>query len=265
MDAGEERSAPRPYAADVARAGEDLREYVLEMGADLYGVAAAEDFAGFPDKPQPGRLVKDPRSVVAFALACNRSTMASVLAPNLSGLTRKASESFTRKIQPLGAEGFFSGEEFGVMARELSLIAYRLVKRLERQGHAAFHPTVCKQNDRFRTAPFSHTLAAHLAGLGTMGYNCCLLTPEYGPRVVLTSVITDRLLPAGRPLERDVCLKEDCLRCVEACPAQALDGKGGKNRFLCASYGCCGTCVAVCPVGRGDAGGRAGEMQKEIP
>jgi len=254
MNAREETSSARRYAAEVVRDGEDLQAYVLGMGADLYGVAAAEDFAAFPDKPQPGKFVTEPRSVIVFALAYNRSTMASVLTPDLSGLSRKASELFTRKMQPLGAEGFFAGEEFGVLTRELSLIAYRLVKRLEREGHAGFHPTVCKQNERFRTAPFSHTLAAHLAGLGAMGYNCCLLTPEYGPRVVLTSVITDRLLPAGWPLERDVCLKENCLRCVKACPAHALDGKGWKNPFLCASYGCCGTCVAVCPVGRGAEG-----------
>jgi epoxyqueuosine reductase QueG len=250
MTTNRQEPPEREYAAEVLRAGEDLRRRVLEMGADLYGVAAAEDFAGFADKPQPERFVAGARSVAAFAMACNRSTMESVLTPELSGLSNKASESFARRIQPLGAEGFFAGDEFGVLARELSLIAYRLVRRLEKDGHAAFHPTVCKQNDRFRTAPFSHTIAAHLAGLGTMGHNCCILTPEYGPRVVFTSVITDRLLPAGRPLPQDVCLKDRCLRCVNACPARALDGRGWKNPFLCAFYGCCGTCVAICPVGK---------------
>ena len=34
------------------------------------------------------------------------------------------------------------------------------------------------------------------------------------------------------------------------CPSRALDGKGWKNVFRCASYGCCGTCLSVCPVGK---------------
>lgn len=137
-----------------------------------------------------------------------------------------------------------------MLARELALLAYRIQRRLEKEGYSAFHPTVCRQNERFRTAPFSHTAAMYLAGLGTMGYNCSILTPEYGPRVALTSVITNRELPAGRPMARELCGRGKCLRCVKACPSGALDGKGWKNPFLCASYGCCGTCIAICPVGQ---------------
>ncbi len=31
--------------------------------------------------------------------------------------------------------------------------------------------------------------------------------------------------------------------------SRSLDGKGWKNVHGCASYGCCGTCLSVCPVG----------------
>ena len=247
---GDLESVPaRSYAAEVIQAGDAYGEYAVELGADIYGVAAAEDFRIFPRKPQPGKFVDGARSVIVVGLAFTAGTMASVLRPEWSGLAKRASDSVTNRAQPQGAERFFMDEENGVLSREVGRIAYRLVRRLEREGYSAFDPTPGKQDPRFRTAPFYHTVAMYLAGLGTMGLNCCIVTPEFGPRLWVTSVITNRELPAGRPLSQDVCDKEECLRCVRACPSGALDGQGWKNPFLCASYGCCGTCVAICPKG----------------
>ena len=241
----------RSYKPDVLSAGVEYRQYALELGADVYGVAAAQDFSLFPTKPQPERFVQGAKSVIVIGLAYSRGTMASVLRPEMSGLTKRAADSVTNKAQPQGAERFFMDEENALLSREVSLIAYKLVRRLEREGYSAFDPTASKQDPRFRTAPFYHTVAMYLAGMGTMGLNCCILTPEFGPRVFVTSVITNHELPAGRPLAEDICDKERCLRCVKACPSGALDGKGWKNPFACASYGCCGTCVAICPKGQG--------------
>jgi len=40
--------------------GADLAEYACALGAELYGVASAEDDAReFPDKPQPTRFVEN--------------------------------------------------------------------------------------------------------------------------------------------------------------------------------------------------------------
>jgi epoxyqueuosine reductase QueG len=147
----------------------------------------------------------------------------------------------------MGAERFFLGEEDATISRELSLIAYKMAKFLRHSGWQSFYLPVAKQNDRFRTAPFYHMPAMYLAGLGTLGLNCCILTPEFGPRVKVTSIITDAPLPAGRPMEQEMC--SHCNLCVDNCPIGAIDGKGWKNPFACASYGCCGTCMAICPVG----------------
>ena len=40
-----------------------------------------------------------------------------------------------------------------------------------------------------------------------------------------------------------------CKACEKFCPINAIDGKGWKNPFACASYGCCSTCIAICPIG----------------
>jgi len=227
----------------------ELRQYALQLGAELYGVASASDYAQrFPDKPQPTDFIENAQSVIVIGLPFEPGTVATVLRPELSGLRARATEQVAgQSARPVGAERFFLGEENAILVRELSLMGYRIAKFLRHHGSKALHLPPAKQNDRFRTAPFYHMPAMYLAGLGTLGLNCCIITPQFGPRVLVTSVITDCPLSAGSPMAEDMCTQ--CGLCVDSCPMGAIDGEGWKNCFACASYGCCSTCVAVCPVG----------------
>jgi len=107
---------------------------------------------------------------------------------------------------------------------------------------------------------FSHRHAAYLAGLGTFGVNNVLLTPAYGPRVRFASVMTAAELPPDAVLEADLCTR--CMRCVEECPAGALEPGAYPisltDKRACAERSAdlyrrhispCGRCIAVCPVG----------------
>ena len=118
---------------------------------------------------------------------------------------------------------------------------------LRKRGWKSLHVPATKQSDQFRTAPFYHMPAMYLAGLGTLGLNCSIITPEFGPRVFVTMIITDCPLPHGAPMKDNIC--DECGLCVQNCPIGAIDGEGWKNPFACASYGCCGTCIAICPAG----------------
>jgi epoxyqueuosine reductase QueG len=229
--------------------GVETREFALSLGAELYGVASAEAYAEhFPEKPQPTQFVDNAQSVIVIGMAFEPGTMATVLNPKLAGLRSKASEEVRPgAAQPAGAERYFMGEENRIITQELTLMGYKMAKYLRRNGWKSLHLPACKQDARFRTAPFYHVPAMYLAGMGTLGLNWSIITPEFGPRIFVTSIITDCPLPAGKPMAEDLCTK--CNLCVEACPIHALDGEGGKNPFACASYGCCGTCVAICPEG----------------
>jgi epoxyqueuosine reductase QueG len=240
----------RPGTAEEEMAG-TLFEYAQSLGVELYGVASAAAYAErFPDKPPPTRFIEDARSVVVIGLPFEPGTVATVLRPELSGLRTQATEQVgTSGVQPVGAERFFLGEENTIISNELSWMAYRMAKFLRHSGWKAFYLPVAKQNPRFRTAPFYHMPAMYLAGMGTLGLNCSILTPQFGPRVKVTSIITDCALPAGEPMAQEMCTR--CGLCVENCPIGAIDGVGWKNPFACASYGCCGTCIAICPVGEG--------------
>ena len=114
---------------------------------------------------------------------------------------------------------------------------------------------------------FPHKTAATRAGLGWVGRNCQLITRLYGPWVRLGTVFTDAMLPLGQPVERSFCGK--CRKCVDACPAGALQGgewaPGLPREALLDAKVCdnwkkanymqyhgghnCGICSAVCPYG----------------
>ena len=73
-----------------------------------------------------------------------------------------------------------------------------------------------------KTTPLPHKTVAARAGLGWIGKNCLLVTPQYGPAVRISSLLTDAPLVCGEPVTRSRC--GACGRCVEHCPAQALKG-----------------------------------------
>ncbi|MFH0801265.1 MAG: reductive dehalogenase domain-containing protein [bacterium] len=68
----------------------------------------------------------------------------------------------------------------------------------------------------------SHKKVAVAAGLGRLGRNNLLVTPEYGSRVRLVSILTDK--PLGITTAPDGAISEcgNCRRCMNTCPAQAI-------------------------------------------
>ncbi len=176
----------------------ELREYASALGVELYGVASATDYEKqFPDKPQPARFVENARSIIVIGLPYEPGTMTTVLRPELSGLRRRASDHVSSGgAQPVGAENFFMAEESEILKRELSWIGYKIAKFLRMHGWNSLHLPPSKQDARFRTAPFYHMPAMYLAGMGTLGLNCCILTPEFGPTG--TSDFDYHRLPANR-------------------------------------------------------------------
>jgi len=61
-----------------------------------------------------------------------------------------------------------------------------------------------------------------------LGRNGLLITPQYGPRVRISKVLTDLPLVPDEPIEFGVTeYCEKCKRCAKYCPGQAiLRGKG---------------------------------------
>jgi epoxyqueuosine reductase len=66
----------------------------------------------------------------------------------------------------------------------------------------------------------SHKAVAHQAGLGWIGRSLLLVSPEFGPRIRLMTVLTDAEIDEGpRPMANRC---GTCRACIEGCPLKAL-------------------------------------------
>lgn len=127
------------------------------------------------------------------------------------------------------------------------------------------------------TAPVRHKTVATRAGLGWIGRSGLLVTRTLGPGVRLATVFTDMPLPvaanerrSSAPIDAGQC--GTCRRCVDACPAGAIQGNawslGTPREALVDVAACrttaerlmrervgrddavCGVCIVVCPFSR---------------
>lgn len=105
-------------------------------------------------------------------------------------------------------------------------------------------------------AHLCHRKIAQLAGLGWIGRNNLLVTPEFGSRVRFTSILTNMELSQNGVISGD-CGK--CRRCLGVCPAEAIKEKkedfdymacfeklrAFRKEGLTSQY-ICGVCVKAC-------------------
>ena len=149
---------------------------------------------------------------------------------------------------------------YNVVTPMLDVLAQKIQQELQAEGFRTLHiPGSMPYNRKTLKSLFPHKLAAHLSGIGWIGKNCLLITPEHGPRVRFVTVLTDAPLYPGKPLEKK-CGK--CTQCIDACPVQALKGiefrseEPVETRFdtwKCEQFrrtNPCGVCVASCPFGK---------------
>jgi ferredoxin len=188
----------RPSAADVkARA--------RELGADLVGIASAGVLAehrvpGCPNTPED--ILRGARSVVVVA---RRLLWGMAREPGWDNRNvHYAGELALTKIEDLTYEvgRFLEDHDFPSL---ITPSAYSRSHQVEIAGKVLSLPHLAVE-----------------AGLGTLGLNLQLLTPEFGPRVMLGAIVTQAELAPDRPLARALCLGEACGRCLRACPGDAI-------------------------------------------
>lgn len=150
----------------------------------------------------------------------------------------------------------------------LDSIAHKVSNFIQSQGYWSLPiPASQTLDTEHLKGLISHKMVATRAGLGWIGKNALLVTPQYGPRVRLVSVLTGAPLEKSpKPISESKCGK--CSLCVKACPAGALKGRswrlGTKREDLIDVNLCqetikrnrkifgesiCGVCISVCPVG----------------
>ncbi len=84
------------------------------------------------------------------------------------------------------------------------------------------------------TGPVLERELAVRGGLGFIGKNTCLISPQWGSYFFVGEIILDYPLPFDTPVLSGTCGK--CVRCLQACPTAALKQPYLLDSNLCISY-----------------------------
>jgi epoxyqueuosine reductase len=212
-----------------------LRGLSFDLGASLFGVARVESLKGKFSSLPPGGIDSLP-----FAIS---------LGVHLSD---KVLESIEDGPTPLY---FFHYQRVNILLDEMAL---RITFHIQNEGFDALPIPASQVIDWQRQrGHLSHKHVAKEAGLGWIGRNNLLITPQFGSRVRLVSILTDIPLKPGEPVQRNC---GDCRNCISVCPARAIVdnplefdhiGCYEKIKVLCRErnirHYICGICIKACP------------------
>jgi len=248
---------------------DEIEQIALMQGASKIGIASVESFAGAPSGHAPTDFIPGAKSVISFGIAL------------LDAAVGRDKLFLTSQIVPEGLrmpvqEYVYNTVAYTMVNTRLEQIGMSIALFLEKHGYPSmcFPATYDEHYEPLMSkvpgflAPFSHRHAAVRAGLGEFGLSNLVLTPEYGPRIRLNSVITTLQLEPDPIITEKLCIK-GCTLCAKACASCAydsntrvltpkdnliwheiwLDPPSVTDKYRCYSGRCAGVCMRVCPVG----------------
>jgi epoxyqueuosine reductase QueG len=226
---------------------QELKAMAQEAGCDLVGIADLRPF-------------KSERATVALDLL-DRFANAISVAVHLDDAIIDSIE---------GAPTIAYAQHYRRVNATLDAITVRLAGWIESRGYAAHAIPASQVVDTSNLlGAVSHKEVARLAGIGWQGKSLLIISPQFGPRLRLATVLTDMPLTFDKPLKNSC---GSCGKCAQACPAAAIKNVRTKDRYgsredalyldrcveqtlrfkakteIAAQI--CGVCVRVCPYGQ---------------
>jgi epoxyqueuosine reductase QueG len=226
---------------------QEIKTKILNWGADLIGVADVAPLKAL--KVHPADLLSGFNRAVSIALQLPVSIF----------------EAISDKPTPIYSAVYQTAN------RMLDELAFKTAVLLQKDGFSSLPVPASQVIDKKNWyGAVSHKAVARMAGLGWQGKNLLLITPQYGSRVRLVTILTQAPLAADSPIKNRC---GTCTMCRDACPVSAIKGVGtdghykNRNEALyfsrCAEKltkefanlpgvgaSICGICIKACPFGR---------------
>lgn len=187
----------------------DIKQKAASLEVDLVGIA---DAASLNRTPPPG----SPKKPSDISADDNRIIV----------LAKRYMSGTTRILDWEERHKHYNDE---ITLDLLEEAALRLVFWLEDQGCSASvlpqpngNPMEIRKTGQHQSTQISLTHAAVNAGLGTLGLNLQLLTPEYGPRVILSGILCSVDCQTDTMLATALCHGPECGRCLSTCPGDVV-------------------------------------------
>ena len=213
---------------------DELKAFTLASGPTEFGVSNIEDLRSRFDA-----LPIDQTEGLSYAISIGSSVSSAVLKGCIIGPTRHYLHNY-RMVNWM-----------------LDFTAAKLTGIIQSKGYNAMPIPASQIVDwEKQTAHMSHKMTAIRAGLGWIGRNNLLVSPKYGSKIRLATILTDVPLEADKPVEQDC---GECKKCIDICPVSAIkDSHKDWNKAACfeklkyfakvhnVGQYICGLCVKVC-------------------
>lgn len=206
------------------RLSDEPRDYLLAQEADLVGFGSVQHMEGAPEIMQPRRYLPDAQSLIAIGVHINEASC----------------DLIERCVRDRALPASYRSYQLFTLAivnPRLDMIAFGGARFLEKRGYRAYpfpanFPHISKPSAQYPGGPgdLSYRHAAVACGLGQIGWHNLLITPEFGTRQKLTTIITSAPLKPDPMSEGQLC--DRCFRCARACPTAAIaDEPRAKTRI----------------------------------
>ena len=224
-----------------------IKKEIIKLGADLVGIADVEPLQELEAIPHD--LLDGFSRAVSIAIRLPLSVF----------------EMITDQPTPIYSATYQTAN------RLLDEMAFKAAGKLQRDGYFSLPIPASQVLDRKKwRAAISHKAVARMAGLGWQGKNLLLITPDYGSRVRLVTVLTKAPLAVDGPIKNRC---GNCMLCRDACPVGAIKGIHTDDHYKTRNEALhfdrcvkkltgefaelpeigvpiCGICIKVCPFGR---------------
>jgi epoxyqueuosine reductase len=224
-----------------------LKSFVMAQGADLVKVADIASLEGL--KTIPTDLFSQFSHTISIAVQVPIAVF----------------EMISDQPTPLYAS------VYQTINRLLDEISFKTSRMLQTDGFLSLPIPASQILDRKNwCGAVSHKAVARMAGIGWQGKNLLLITPQYGSRVRLVTVLVNAPLISDKPVKNRC---GSCMACKDACPVGAIKGINTKDHYESRNQAMyfkkcvekltvefqelpevgvpiCGICINVCPFGK---------------
>jgi epoxyqueuosine reductase QueG len=189
---------------------ETVKEYGLNAGASVVGIAASKDFGLAPEGFKPSDNLEGCLSVIVLGSPFPQEA-----------LTMSTAE--------------YTEIRNAILTR-MTGIAKEVEKRIKKDGYKA--KAISATGGKFiggkHWGYISLKHAAELAGLGLINRNYLLTNPQYGNLLWFSAVLTDADLVPDKKAQYNIC--NNCNKCVETCPSGALENPASFSPKKCDKF-----------------------------
>lgn len=190
-----------------------IQKLARENDIDLIGFSSVGRFKSAPSGKRPTDLLEEAKTVISLGIGIRSG----VREANL-----KAYDGLRSAIYIYMIYGY------DVLNTLLNQCAFKIVKLLEERKFIGVPIPSSPPADYMKLmGVFSNRHAAVACGLGNFGWQSVLLTPQFGPRLRLTSIITNAEIEADPLFTEALCRGEKCRICSKVCPVKAIPRDDG--------------------------------------